>query len=116
VSLGSSIRACDPLLSLTLEVAGSRNRHYGETVNSAPLVTGWAALQQHLTRCQVLDRYQQRVNRSALVQMACAAGWSPIEPASEFRTGIMLIRAPRGPLRQLTSAMLAARFQEAGVA
>src|SRR5690606_16791840 len=96
-------------------MTGGRACAFGETVNAVPLVTGFAAIQEHLNGKDTRLNHQQQ-NRTMLTRVARAAGWGVIQPAPEFRTGIVLIRAPVETLRQEFEAKLTERFQQLGIA
>ncbi|MBX3412399.1 MAG: aminotransferase class V-fold PLP-dependent enzyme [Pirellulales bacterium] len=115
LSRQKSARIPDPLFSLTQQMTGAWACGFGETVNAVPLVTGFAAIQEHLNDKDVRLNHQQQ-NRTMLTEVARTAGWSVIEPDSEFRTGIVLIHAPVETLCQESEAKLTERFQQLGIA
>jgi len=106
----------DSLLSLTQQIAAGQSRAFGDTVHTAPLVTGWAAISDALNRNCRHEFQNQLVNRKLLVEMAKAVGWLPVEPRSEFRTGILLLHASTENIRRLSSIELWESFQRLGVA
>lgn len=106
----------DSLLSLTRQIASGQSRAFGETVHTAPLVTGWAAVSDALSRDRQQEADHQLVNRKLLVGVANAIGWLPVEPQSEFRTGVVLLRAPTQRIRRLSTAELSESFHRLGVA
>lgn len=114
---GSKAPPChDSLLSLTRQIASGQSRAFGETVHTASLVTGWAAVSDALSRDRQQEAHHQLVNRKLLVGVANAIGWLPVEPQSEFRTGVVLLRAPTQRIRRLSSAELSESFNRLGVA
>lgn len=111
----SAIRIPDPLFRLSQELNGGPARAFGETVNAAPLVTAAAALRDHF-RSDAVSQNQLQQQRGAVTEVVRAAGWHVVEPATEFRTRIVLVRAPHEKLRRKPAAYLAERLQQFGVA
>ena len=106
----------DSLLSLTQQIAAGQSRAFGETVHTAALVTGWAAISDALNRNRHTETHQQLMNHQLLVEVAQSADWLPVEPRSEFRTGILLLHATSHRIRRLSSAELSESFQRLGLA
>lgn len=106
----------DSLLSLIQQLVTGHFRAIGDTVHTAPLVTGWAAISDALNRNRQQETHQQLMNRQLLVEVAQSAGWLPVEPRSEFRTGILLLRATSHRIRRLSSAARSESFQRLGLA
>lgn len=108
----------DPLLRFSRQVMTGDLNNVNETANIAPLFTCHGALRDMPT--SVNERaaiFQQRLlNSLAATDLARRCGWSPLEPATEFRSGIVLVHAERQVARKRSATSLRSVFRELGVA
>ncbi len=104
----------DPLLQFASRLEAGMQRPLSETVNLASLFAAHgAAADAHRTRHALEARLG---NSDAASAVASEAGWEPFRPSPELRSGILLIRARPGTLRNRDQDQLRVGLGEAGVA
>ncbi len=108
----------DPLLRFTQQLTERRVSRWGETVGLLPLLTAQAALvdcrerQQH-PLCSLTIQWR---NAERLIPIAQQFGWSALEPASDVRSGILLLQANSASWRRLAPQEWRERFHQVGMA
>lgn len=105
----------DSLLRLLEELSLGRAKSFGETVNVAPLVTGFGALQDMNNSVASAAKNQTR-NRKRLIECATSHDWQVLTPTAELQSGIVLLRARSLAARRRTPQAISRIFSEHGVA
>jgi hypothetical protein len=105
----------DSLLQLLEELSMGRAELFGETVNVAPLVTCFGALQEMSAAGASAAKIQNH-NRNLLVACLTNSDWQLLTPDSEMRSGIVVARARDYAARRSSPQSLSRHFSEHGVA
>ncbi len=107
----------DPLASLTEELIRGTLTRFGETVNLLPLFTCGGALADVAAEHKPLvDTLAGRIaNRSSLLHLCESVGWTLVETADDFQTGIALLRPKATHLQCLSPHILRERFHRTGI-
>ncbi len=111
-----AFRLDDPLLRFTEQLESGRLDGYSETTNITPLFSCCGALADSRTMNSDEQRRLQvrRENAHELSDIALKSGWTPVRPASEFQTGILLLQASQ-PTTSVCVESVRAAFQRQGV-
>lgn len=111
---GNAVSA-DPLLRLSRELSSGRAATFGETVNVAPLVTCFGALQDKKCRITVKDSIQQQ-NRARLIECVNVLDWALLATSPDVQSGVFLIRHREHKLRRLPPSLVREWFDAHGIA
>jgi hypothetical protein len=104
----------DPLLRFSSWLEAGAREAAGETVNLAPLFSAQGAAGDALTTgC---SRAACLASLPAAADAAGGAGWRPLLPRPDLRSGILLVRAERAAARDTDPEVLRAALRDAGVA
>ncbi|REJ87056.1 MAG: aminotransferase class V-fold PLP-dependent enzyme [Planctomycetota bacterium] len=107
----------DPLLRMTEEAEVGEKSRFGETVNLTPLFTCQAAVDDLLCQGRLsADVAQQLDSADRLSNMAPEAGWKPLAPQNDLRTGICLLKPASYGVDRLSPGNLRERFHQNGIA
>ena len=110
-------RLNDPLLRMTEELEVGEKSRFGETVNLTPLFTCQGAVDDLLCRGQIsADMKQQMENADLLLGMAPDAGWHPLAPHNDLRTGVCLLTLVASGDDRVSPSSLRERFHQTGIA
>jgi hypothetical protein len=104
----------DPLLRFTSRLEAGAREVAGETVNLTPLFSAQGAGQDALAAED--PRSMRLASVSPAAEAAGAAGWPPLLPCPDLRSGILLARAERLVARGRDPELLRAALRDAGVA
>lgn len=103
----------DPLLKFSSRLEAGTRGPVSETVNLAPLFAAQGAASDVPRPASPLDVRLESLRRAAGV--ATAAGWTPLLPTSDLRSGILLVRPERATARERNPDGLRAALREADV-
>lgn len=105
----------DPLLRFSRELESDGPGGLGETVNLAPLFACQGAVSDALRRDNTPSLELRLRNLETVAEASQGTGWSPLLPAPELRSGILLLQAERPKVREASAASLRSTFADAGV-
>ena len=105
----------DPLLTLTEHLEHNHLPAFSETVNTLPLFTTQAAATDALMApLTAHDRFATQLANAEVVADLCdEAGWQPVRPEAELRSGILLVRSRR--IVNVPSDQLQSHFARFGI-
>jgi hypothetical protein len=108
----------DPLLRFASQLELNETDCETETVNLAALFSCQGAVAETLTKARDLSyRLSGRLaNLDRVMPLAAEAGWQPVAPCNELRTGILLVEAEKADSRLVHPDAVRQAFFEGGVA
>ncbi len=106
----------DPLLRFSQELETNEPSGFGETVNLASLFACQGAVSDALRGGEPASLATRLRNLDAVASVAKCAGWSPLLPAQELRSGILLLQAERPKIQAASPASIRSTLADAGVA
>jgi selenocysteine lyase/cysteine desulfurase len=104
----------DPLLKFCAQLESGTRGPVSETVNLAALFSAQGAAADAGRATDVLDARLANLHRAA--NTVTEAGWEPVQPSPDLRSGILLARPERGGVRSRDPDELRAALRDAGIA
>ena len=103
----------DGLLKFVSSVETNREVRHPETANLGPLMAACGAWKA--TPCVRKSLPTRMQNADQVAEIALSAGWTPIRPSLEMRTGCILLQAADKEIRNSNPDELRLEFSDAGL-